>query len=268
MMSDVKIKRFRVGTLKVEVHENSREAAAAAAHAAATKLFELSQSDSIVGVVFATGASQLETLDALTKIPGLPWSQVRGFHLDEYLGIPHNHPASFRRYLREHLTTRVAIGEFNEIEGMACNRAEMLDEYIKRIRAANPRLCLLGIGENGHLAFNDPAEARFDDPRVMKVVKLDLLCRRQQVAEGWFNRLDEVPEEAITLTIPTLLGVSTLIGSVPGERKAKIVRRTLEGPINTDCPASVLRVHPDATIFLDLESASELIGLPEFDRAE
>jgi glucosamine-6-phosphate deaminase len=267
MKADTKVKRFIVGTLKVEVHKNSQEAAEAAARAAATKLIELGKSEARFGVIFATGASQIKTLDPLTKIRDLPWPQIRGFHLDEYIGMSPDHPASFRRYLREHLATKVHMNEFNEIDGTAANIEQMCDEYTKKLRLVNPKLCLLGIGENGHLAFNEPAEAQFDDPRDVKVVKLDMLCRQQQFSEGWFHRLDEVPEEAITLTIPALFRVSTLIGSVPGPRKASIVRRTLEGPITAECPAAILRTHPDATVYLDLDSASALEGLPEYDRA-
>ena len=130
---------------------------------------------------------------------------------------------------------------------------------LRKLRAASPQLCLLGIGENGHLAFNDPAEANFDDPEVIKVVTLDTMCRQQQLAEGWFKSLEEVPERALTLTIPTLFKVPKLIVSVPGIRKATIVRRALEEPISTNFPATILRTHPDATLYLDPESASELV---------
>jgi glucosamine-6-phosphate deaminase len=264
----MKITRFKIGTLKVEVHESSHAAAEAAALAAAEKLSQLSRVESTVGVIFATGASQINTLGALTKIKDLPWSQVKGYHMDDYIGMPPDHPASFRRYLREHLTTKVRMKEFVEIDGTAADVKQMCSDYTEGIRSTGPRLCLLGIGENGHLAFNDPAEASFDDPCDMKIVQLDTLCRQQQFAEGWFKSFDEVPEVAITLTIPALFRVPTLIGSVPGKRKAKIMRRTLEGPISTDCPASILRTHPDTTIYLDPDSASELDGLLEFHQAK
>jgi glucosamine-6-phosphate deaminase len=134
-------------------------------------------------------------------------------------------------------------------------------EYVQKLDAASPQLCLLGIGENGHLAFNDPAEAIFDDPAAMKVVTLDVACRQQQLAEGWFKSFEEVPERALTLTIPTILKVPKLIVSVPGGRKAQSVRRTLGEPISTACPATILRTHPDVTLYLDRDSASELDGL-------
>lgn len=197
-------------------------------------------------------------LDALTSVPGLPWSRVVGFHMDEYIGLDESHPASFRRYMREKLTQRVPMRRFYEIDGNAQEIDAFSREYVRALDQAAPSLCLLGIGENGHLAFNDPAEANFHDPPAMKVVTLDDACRGQQLAEGWFRTLDEVPRRALTLTIPALLRIPKLILSVPGSRKAAIVRRTLEEPISTACPATILRTHPDATIYLDRESAAEL----------
>jgi len=150
------------------------------------------------------------------------------------------------------------MNQFFEIEGDAPDPEQIARAYSETLRAADPQLCLLGIGENGHLAFNDPDVADFSDPLDAKIVELDRLCRQQQVAEGWFGSIDEVPGSAITLTIPTLMRVPRLIASVPGIRKAKIVRRALEEPVSTACPATILRAHPDVTIYLDLESASEL----------
>jgi glucosamine-6-phosphate deaminase len=254
-------KHYKVGAMKVEVYPNSRAAGAAAAQAAANVLVELAQAHSSVGVIFATGASQFETLNELTHIPNLPWGQVRGFHMDEYVGISSDQPASFRRYLRERLTSKVPMKEFFEIDGSAADTEKTCRDYANELRSVNPQLCFLGIGENGHLAFNDPPVADFSDPLDAKIVQLDDACRQQQMAEGWFPSVDKVPEHAITLTIPALFRVPTLIVSVPGRRKAKIVRRALEDPISTECPASILRTHPNATVYLDSESASELDGV-------
>ena len=151
--------------------------------------------------------------------------------------------------------------EFYEIDGNAQDPDLTCKEYARKLRLAHPQLCLLGIGENGHLAFNDPAEADFNDPLDVKIVHLDEVCRRQQAAEGWFNSFGEVPERAITLTIPALFRVPKLIVSVPGRRKAQVVRRTLKDMISTACPATLLRTHPDATIYLDTESAAEIDDL-------
>jgi glucosamine-6-phosphate deaminase len=249
---------LEAGTMKIEIHVDRKAAGEAAALAAAQALKQLDHPGNGIGVIFATGASQLETLHALTSMPDLPWRKVHGFHLDEYIGIDENHPASFRRYLRENLTERVPLEEFFEIDGSSADLDRVRRDYAHKLRAASPQLCLLGIGENGHLAFNDPSEANFDDPDAIKIVTLDAACRQQQLAEGWFKRFEEVPQRALTLTIPTLLKVPKLIVSVPGHRKAHSVRRTFEEPISTACPATILRTHPDVTLYLDRESASKL----------
>jgi glucosamine-6-phosphate deaminase len=257
-MGTLKNRVFTSGTVKLEIHPDRKSAGAAAARAAAEELCRLDQPGKDIGVIFATGASQFDTLEALTSIPGLPWNHVLGFHLDEYVGLGKDHPASFRRYLREKLTQRVAMREFFEINGNADDLDAVCRDYVKALHRADPQLCLLGIGENGHLAFNDPGEADFNDPQAMKVVKLDPVCRQQQAAEGWFRSWEEVPERALTLTIPTLFQIPKLIVSVPGSRKAQAIRRTLQDPITTDCPSTLLRTHPDVTIYLDTDSAAEL----------
>jgi len=252
------VQRFQVEKLKIEIYSTHEAAGAAAAQAAADALIQLAGSKRPVAVIFATGASQLDTLRALTKIEGLPWAQVRGFHMDEYVGIPADHPASFRRYLRENLTQKVHMQEFFEIDGTAPDPEQACKDYAELLSSADAQLCLLGIGENGHLAFNDPGVADFNDPVDMKVVHLDAVCRQQQAAEGWFNKLEEVPARAMTLTIPTMFRVPRLIVSVPGPRKAAIVRRALEEPVTTNCPATLLHIHPNATVYLDRESAAQL----------
>ena len=158
------------GRSSSEIHPNRKSAGEAAAQAAADELQRLAKSGKDIAVIFATGASQFDTLDALTSLPGLPWGRMVGFHLDEYVGLDENHPASFRRYLREKLTSRVPMRKFHEIDGRAEDLDAVCREYVTALHAANPQLCLLGIGENGHLAFNDPAEADFNDPEAMKVV--------------------------------------------------------------------------------------------------
>lgn len=252
------IRHLEVENLKIQVYPNAMSAGAAAANAAAEALKELGKKNGDIGVIVATGASQLEMIRTLVKTPGLPWERVRAFHMDEYVGMPPDHPASFRRYLREELTNLVPIQKFFEVNGNASDPEQACRDYAAQLRSATPQLCLLGIGENGHLAFNDPDEADFNDPVDMKIVHLDTVCRQQQAAEGWFKSLEDVPDRAMTLTIPALFRVPKLIVSVPGHRKAKIVRRTLEEPIATNCPATILRTHPNVTIFLDEESAAEL----------
>jgi glucosamine-6-phosphate deaminase len=247
---------FQVQKLKVEVHPSTEAAGAAAAKASAEALKELARSRKKFGVIFATGASQIETLKALTAMPGLPWRQVDGFHMDDYVGLPLNHPASFRAYLEQKLVDKVSMHSFSYIDGLAPDPEQTCRAYAEQLRAANPQLCLLGIGENGHLAFNDPDEADFNDPLDVKIVHLDEPCRRQQAAEGWFKTVDEIPKTAITLSMPALFRVPKLILSVGGPRKANIIRKTFDDPISTACPATILRTHQDATIFMDRAAAA------------
>jgi glucosamine-6-phosphate deaminase len=252
------VKNFRRGTLAVEIYKDEVAAGEAAAGAAALALRRLGRGGERIPVIFATGGSQVNLLRRLTEIGDLPWNQVQAFHMDEYVGIGIDHHGSFCRYLDEKLRQRAQIRQFFFIDGAAPDPARICADYAEKVRSANPRLCFLGIGENGHLAFNDPHAADFNDPLDMKLVRLDAACREQQAAEGWFESVEQVPEFAMTLTIPILLRVPQLIVTVPGTRKAAIVRRTLEEPVSTDCPATILRTHPNATLYLDLESAAEL----------
>lgn len=251
--------RFTAGDLKVRVYVDSESASHAAANDAARALTRMGESADEIGVIFATGVSQVGTLGVLTSTPGLPWDKVVGFHLDEYVGLPIKHPASFRAYLRHHLTSKVKMRQFHEIEGTAADVEEVCGQYAATLRKVNPGLCLLGVGENGHLAFNDPGEANFEDRLDVKVVSLDAVCRQQQLSEGWFGSLDEVPRTAITVTIPALFRVPRLILTVHGPRKAQAVKDMIQGPISTSCPASILRQHPDATVYLDREAAGYIL---------
>lgn len=260
MTQSIGVQRFQVGTLRVEVHPSTQAASEAAANAMAEHLRQLTTTTQEIAAIFATGASQLELLRVLTSMPDLPWDRIRGFHLDEYVGLDVSHPASFRRYLRENLTGRVQMREFHEIDGNAPDLGSMCREYAKRLREANPQICQLGFGENGHLAFNDPGEADFNDPEDVKVVNLDEVCRQQQAAEGWFKTLQDVPAQAVTVTIPALFRVPKLILTIPGKRKAQIVRRALTEPISPECPATIVRTHPDATAYLDADAAAEWLG--------
>src|SRR3569833_1401929 len=265
MMSAVEERPYvaTFGRLKVEVHVSREKAGQSAANAVESALKSAARDREIFGVIFATGASQLATLEALSRIQQLPWHCVQGFHMDDYVGLPANHPASFHAYLRENLPQRGQMKSFMEVDGNAADLEKMCRNYSSALRAAAPQVCMLGIGENGHLAFIDPAEADFNDPFDIRLVHLDAVCRQQQAAEGWFNSPEEVPDTAITLTIPTLLSVPKLIVSVPGKQKASIVRRTLQEPISTACPSTILRTHADATMYLDDDSAAEIQDLLE-----
>ncbi|MEO6829495.1 MAG: glucosamine-6-phosphate deaminase [Acidobacteriaceae bacterium] len=257
-MSNAEPVYLQAGNLKLEIYADGKAAGTALANAAAEAMRRLAKDAGDFGIIFATGVSQLDVLNVLTSTPGLPWDRTNGFHLDEYLGLPADHPASFRRYMRQHLTQRVQIRRFFEIDGTAADPALECMRYGNELRNGNPQLCFLGIGANGHLAFNDPNNADFQDPQDVKIVELDPISRRQQLDEGWFHSMEEVPERALTVTLPAILRVHRLMVAAPGRRKAAIVRRMIEDPISTACPATILRTHPNVTVFLDQESASEL----------
>jgi glucosamine-6-phosphate deaminase len=259
MIEEQSVPRFRLGSAGVEVHASREAMGSAAAQAVAAYLRELSRDREQIGVIFATGASQIETLEALTSISDLPWTKIVGFHMDEYVGLPVEHPASFRKYMRERLVQKAPLKKFYEVDGNAPDLDRFCQFYGNALREADPQLCVLGIGENGHLAFNDPPVADFDDPLDVKVVDLDRMCQAQQVAEGWFGGLEDVPKQAVTLTIPALFRVPHLVLSVPGKRKAEIMQGLVQDEeISTRRPASILRNHPDATIYLDRDSAAGL----------
>jgi glucosamine-6-phosphate deaminase len=241
--------------MKLHIYETNPEMGQAAADHVASSLLALGKQHDVISVVFATGAAQLETLKVLTARKDLPWDRVIGFHMDEYIGISDQHPASFRRYLRENLVSKVRMREFHYMDGSAKDPEEFAEYYAELLEKNPPQLCLGGIGENGHLAFNDPPVADFHDPLEVKVAELDRDCRQQQVNERWFASLNEVPTHAITLTIPAVMRIPELVFSVPGERKAAIVKRALEEEISTQCPATILRKHPNAHVYLDRDSA-------------
>ena len=245
-------------SLTVHTFPNAVEMGKAAAQRAASRIRDLADTLECVPVVFATGVSQLETLRSLVRTEDVPWAKVVGFHLDEYLGIGPEHPASFRRYLKNELTALVPFRKFHWIDADAGDALRVCEEYAAALRIYPPVLCLLGIGENGHLAFNDPAEADFSDPVDVKRVQLDRECRQQQVNEGWFATLEQVPAQAVTLTIPAIMRIPELIVSVPGARKSAVVARTLFEEISTGCPSTILRTHPNVHLYLDAESSREL----------
>jgi len=207
-------------------------------------------------VILATGNSQIQFLNALIALGGVDWSKITLFHLDEYLGINADHPASFRRYLRDRVEKRVNPAVFHYIEGDAMQPLDECDRYTNLLQAQPIDLCCLGVGENGHLAFNDPSVAAFDDPRKIKLVQLDKVTRQQQVNEGHFPTLEAVPQYAFTLTLPMICSAQKILCLAPEKRKASAVKEMLQGSISTTIPASILRTQAQATLFLDADSAS------------
>lgn len=250
------IAQLSVDQMSVRIYDDKNQLGAAAADLGEKYISAAINERGHAVIILATGSSQFEFLEALTQRQ-IDWKKVVAFHLDEYVGLSAGHPASFRRYLRERIIGKVGIPAFHSIEGDAdvvekeCARLEsLLSQYAVDV-------AFVGIGENAHLAFNDPP-AQFDDPVKFKIVELDEVSRRQQLGEGWFKTLDEVPKQAITMTIPAIVASRAIVCTVPDARKAKAVKNTLMNNITPEFPASVLRRHPEATLLLDRFSASLL----------
>ncbi len=239
-------------------HHKSQLGQAAAAQAAAS-INNAIAARGKARIIAATGMSQFEFLQALTQTPGIDWARVEMFHLDEYVGLPLTHPASFRKYLLERLIEPTGMTSHHLLDGEA-DAARVCREIGALIQAAPPNLvdvAFVGIGENGHLAFNDPP-ADFETEEAYSVVNLDEACRRQQVGEGWFAGLDDVPKQAISMTIKQILKAAEIICIVPDARKAQAVKDCLEGELSPLAPASALRTHGNVTVYLDQHSSALL----------
>ena len=252
------LQSFSAGKARVEVFSNRPDAGLAAAIDVAFAIAARQTGADSARVVFAAAPSQDEFLAALVRHPSIDWSRVAAFHMDEYLGIGPDHPASFRRYLREHLFDLAGMGSgrLHLIPGEKSDQPlRVCLDYEEALRRDPPDIVCGGIGENGHLAFNDPPVADFLDPVWVKTVRLDEACRTQQVHDGCFARLLDVPTHAFTLTVPALMSAPVVSIVVLGPRKAEAVLATIRGPISESCPASVLRTHEGARIYLDRDSA-------------
>jgi glucosamine-6-phosphate deaminase len=210
-------------------------------------------------VIFASANSQLTFFSSLL-MRKIEWNKISIFHMDEYLGMTDQHPASFSRFIREKLVNHIKPAAFYPLRGDTPNANVELTRYADLIQKYPPDLSVLGVGENGHLAFNDPP-ADFNTTKVIHTVSLDLACRKQQVGEGHFKTLDDVPKQALSLTVPALLAPKHVLAIVPEKRKAEAVRASLKGPVTPQCPASILRTRPNVTMYLDRESASLLGAL-------
>jgi glucosamine-6-phosphate deaminase len=258
-MNPVKaVRSFKADSLNVDVYESGPELGLAASDFAAGELNSAVRKHGSANLILATGASQFAFLDAFKKDRSVDWPKVTVFHLDEYIGMSERHPASFRKYLRERILDEVRPAAVHFLQGDAADAEAETLRYEALFKGRPIHLACIGIGENGHIAFNDPAVADFDDPRLVKVVDLDEACRRQQLGEGWFRTFDEVPARALSLTIPAIMNCNAISCAVPDRRKAQAVRNALLGPVRTACPASILRRHPNARLFLDAESAGLL----------
>ena len=242
--------------MNIRVFPDKYLLAEAAARQATTALGRAIREHGSARIIAATGASQFEFLDELTKTPDVDWKRVEMFHLDEYVGLPAAHPASFRKYLLDRLIHKVGIARYHLMNGEADPR-QAIAEVTAEIRQAPIDVAFVGIGENGHLAFNDPP-ADFQSEEAYVVVELDEACRRQQFGEGWFKSLDDVPRRAISMTVRQILKSKEIVCVVPDARKAQAVAKCLQGEISPMAPASILRTHPNAIIYLDRDSSALL----------
>lgn len=251
-----------VDRLAVEIHVDRAAMARAAARATAAYLRDVIAMQGEARVIFGCAPSQDELLMALLDPSicgiGLEWSRVTAFHMDDYVGLSGDHPQSFRHYLRRHLLGRVRVGRFHAISAEDPDSAAACARYAALLSEKPIDLICAGFGENGHIAFNDPPVADFDDPASVKIVELEPSCRQQQVNDGCFASLDDVPRYALTVTVPVFRQARRLSAVVPGNRKAAAVRAALRDSIAPACPASILRMHPNATLYLDAEAARQL----------
>ncbi|MCX7935008.1 MAG: glucosamine-6-phosphate deaminase [Planctomycetota bacterium] len=245
--------------MRIAISKDKIASGCLAAATAAETLRDALQRRGFANLILATGPSQFEMLAALVQQPGIAWQRVTVFHLDEYIGIPITHPASFRKYLRERFEEKLPerLAAFHYVVGDASDPQAECQRLGELIRRHPIDVACIGIGENGHLAFNDPP-ADFNTEEPYLVVALDEACRRQQLGEGWFKTPAEVPQRAISMSIRQILKSGRLVVTVPDARKAKAVRDALEGPFTNLCPASALRYHPDCHLFLDSASAALL----------
>ena len=249
---------FQAGSAHVAIHPTEAAMGRAAARCAASYIREALRQRGAARIMIGTGNSQLAVIHSLIDAEALDWTRITVFHMDEYVGISPHHPASFRDWLRTKVAEKCRPASVHYIQGDAADVAAEIERYAGLLSAAPLDLAFVGFGENGHIAFNDPPFANFSDPAALKIVTLDDICRRQQVGEGHFKEFAAVPERAITVTCSALLRAATWVSCVPESRKARAVRDALEGPISTACPASVVRTHPQAHVFLDADSAALL----------
>jgi len=249
---------FQAGNAQVGIYPTTSAMGFAAAERTAAIIAEAVKARGRARIIVATGNSQLAFIEALMGRADVAWDRVEAFHMDEYVGIVASHPSSFRHWLKHKVEARQNLAQLHYIAGDSADLDAEIRRYSALLNAGPIDAAFVGFGENGHIAFNDPPVANFSDPLAMKVVSLDEACRRQQVGEGHFKDMDSVPKQAVTVTCSGLLRAQTWICCVPESRKAPAVQKALLGPISTTCPASIVRQHPRAFVFLDRDSAALL----------
>ena len=251
------VRSRKYGLAQAEVFADGADLGARAANDLAAILKQAVAEKGETAIIVATGNSQLQFMTVLRQLSDIPWDKVRVFHMDEYTGMSDTHSASFRKYIRTNLTDIVRPLAFYGVQGDAQDLDAELERYTDLLAQYKPVACVMGIGENGHLAFNDPP-ADFDTDKTIHIVTLDPKCRMQQVGEGHFPNLDAVPKTALSLTVPALMRPAHLLVVVPEQRKAEAIKAALEGPVTPLCPASILQRQAHARIYLDPQSASLL----------
>lgn len=250
------MKTFKKDKLDVNIYDSRAEMGAAAARDVSAKIKELLKSKSELNIIFAAAPSQNEVLASLAADKTIPWEKINAFHMDEYVGLCAEAPQGFGNFLSERLFSLVQLKSVSYIDVSAKDPDAEAERYGRIIDAHPTDIVVMGIGENGHIAFNDPPVANFNDKKTAKPVKLDEVCRQQQVNDGCFEKLSDVPTHAITLTVPTLARAPWLYCIVPAKTKAVAVKNTLCGDIGEHCPATILRTHDGATLYLDPDSAA------------
>ena len=253
------LKEFKADRLLVKVFSDRAEMGIVSASEAAEYLKRLLAEQEEIGVIFAAAPSQNEFLAALISDSEIDWTRVNAFHMDEYIGLDPVHPAGFRNFLRERVFSRAAFKTVNYLNGNASDPKAEAARYGKLLDDNSPEVCLMGIGENGHIAFNDPPTADFNDKAKVKIVKLDEHCRMQQVNDGCFETIGQVPTHALTVTIPGLMAAKALFCMVPAPTKADAVCDAINGPVSTSCPASILRTHENARLYLDADAGRYIL---------
>lgn len=253
------LKEFNKENLAVKVLDTREAMGALAAKEIGKKIIELQQKKDEINIIFAAAPSQNEVLENLIRNSDIDWTKINGFHMDEYIGLTSEAPQLFGNFLRERLFDRVPFRAVYYINGGAADIEKECKRYTKLLQKHPVDIVCLGIGENGHIAFNDPDVAKFNDLKVIKRVKLDEICRQQQVNDGCFKQLSDVPREALTLTIPTLMSGKHLFCSAPAKTKADAVNSMVNGTVTEKCPASILRIHRSTVLYCDKDSGSAIL---------
>jgi glucosamine-6-phosphate deaminase len=254
----VKIKEFVKGQLLVKIFKNREEMGKNAAQDIAKKIAEIIGEKGKVNMVFAAAPSQNDFLSELVKCSNIDWNKITAFHMDEYIGLDYDAPQKFGNYLNKHIFNKVNFRKVYYIDEKGKSPKELIIRYSELLKRNPIDIICMGIGENGHIAFNDPHVANFSDCEIIKMVDLDQKCRMQQVHDKCFKSLEEVPTHALTMTIPNFCAANYLYCIVPTKNKSKAVERTINGKIDSSCPASILRCHQRAILYLD-EEAAELL---------